>query len=237
MRQKTVTVLALIAATCVSLASLYLGRQNRAQEAYTPENLVRLHVIANSDDPLDQELKTKVRDAILRRLEPEMKTMRTSDEAYRFLGENQHLIRNACEEEISRHTSQQRLTIELGTSAFPDRTYGQVFVPEGKYRALRVVLGDGRGANWWCVLFPPLCFKDLTTRQDVTPKDAPAGDKAQPTAAKTSLVASGTVALVDEDLLRKVPVQYKSAILEWVKARKDQVMARLARLDAGLFRQ
>ncbi|MDA8097134.1 MAG: stage II sporulation protein R [Desulforudis sp.] len=135
------------------IGSGLFGWQARAVEAYNRDNLIRLHVIPNSDSEADQALKQQVRDAVTETLRPKLGELKNVDEAREFVLENLDLIQETA---ASGHAYP--VQVVFGTFDFPVREYGSLVLPEGKYQAVRIVLGDGDGANWWCVLFPPLCF-------------------------------------------------------------------------------
>lgn len=124
--------------------------------------LIRFHVIANSDSPEDQSLKLKVRDRILNDIGSEMENLSTRDESEDFLNNNIEHIREIAADEILKHGKNYNVAVMLGKSWFPAKAYGSVALPPGEYTALKVVIGRGEGKNWWCVLFPPLCFVDIT---------------------------------------------------------------------------
>lgn len=224
---RTASLLAL--ATCLAVASLYGAWRSwdGSVEAYNPENLLRLHIIPDSDEPAAQELKLKVRDAILKRLEPEFRTMTTSSEALLFIAGNHDIVLDAIRKEIAESASGPvDCRLELGVFEFPDRAYGDLFVPAGKYQAMRVVLGRGSGQNWWCVLFPPLCFKDLTTATGGEQKPAAAvpamaAGKAQRTPAPPQLV--------DEESLGEIKVEYRFRLVDWLQTKRNQALHALAR--------
>lgn len=138
-----------------------------AQNAFNTRNLVRLHVVANSDSDDDQALKLEVRDAVLARARELLDSVRTKEEAWRVLLENAGEIQTVATDCVRAFGKPYGARVEMGTFAFPERTYGSVTVPRGDYDAVRVVLGDGNGRNWWCVLFPPLCFIQLNTNKEV----------------------------------------------------------------------
>ena len=224
-------------ATCIATVSLYgtwrSAEGMRSVVAYTPTNLLRLHIIPNSDEQVDQDLKLRVRDAILKRLAPEFSTMKTADEALAFVARNQDLVLDTVRAEMEQYVSGPTgCRLEIGVFEFPDRAYGDVFVPSGKYRALRVVLGSGRGQNWWCVLFPPLCFKDLTTAVDGRPGGA------RPEAAVPVMAGKEPtprqVVLVDEESLGTVNVQYRFKVVDWLEEKREQVLRALARPRPGM---
>jgi len=126
------------------------------------EKLIRFHVIANSDSPEDQTLKLKVRDQILKAIGPVLEKSRSKEESKEILKNNLDLIKSIAEREIARNGQSYSVSVALGRSLFPAKMYSNITLPPGEYDALEVVIGDGGGKNWWCVMFPPLCFVDIT---------------------------------------------------------------------------
>ena len=138
--------------------------QGQAAPAEDPvPGVLRPHVIANSDSREDQAVKLRVRDALLTVMEGKQ----TLQEAKNFLLENQALLQSVVETTLRENGFSYGSQLLLGVYPFPDRDYGNVTYPAGNYEALRVVLGEGRGQNWWCVLFPPLCILS----EDAAPQD------------------------------------------------------------------
>lgn len=141
---------AALIALCIALCA---GTWAQARQEGLSRELVRLHVLAHSDEEAEQQIKLRVRDAVLEYMEPRL--ARVSDRT-----EAQLLIRRSMEG-IARAASAaaegRRVQVSLGMENYPTRQYGDIALPAGEYRSLRVVLGDGAGENWWCVMFPPLC--------------------------------------------------------------------------------
>lgn len=133
--------------------SLGLGQAGR-------EGVLRLHVIANSDSPADQAAKLRVRDAILAYEAGRLDTRSAATVRAGILADGAGLLR-AVEESLRESGMAYGARLALGRYAFPDREYAGKRYPAGEYQALRVVLGQGAGQNWWCVLFPPLCILEL----------------------------------------------------------------------------
>ena len=125
-------------------------------------NLIRLHVIANSDSPEDQSLKRDVRDAILAYVQDEFKYSDNIEKSREIIKNNLTEITDIAKKVITEKGRSYGVRTILGKYPFPTKVYGDIALPAGEYQALRVVIGEGRGANWWCVLFPPLCFVDVT---------------------------------------------------------------------------
>ncbi len=135
-----------------------------AVPAYNSHNLIRLHVIANSDSPVDQALKYQVRDAVVGAMAEKFSGVEDAEQARRIALENLDYIQELAAERIRAAGKDYPVTVEMGDFPFPEKTYHTSLcdftLPAGNYEAVRVVLGRGAGANWWCVLFPPLCFVD-----------------------------------------------------------------------------
>lgn len=141
---------ALLIALCLSLCvgTWAQGRQNAISAS-----LVRLHVIAVSDEENEQEIKLKVRDAVLEFLEPLLENAADSAEARAVIEENLNGIAMSA----AMSAEGRSVTVSLSRESYPTRRYTGFTLPAGEYDSLRVILGEGRGHNWWCVVFPPLC--------------------------------------------------------------------------------
>lgn len=126
------------------------------------KKLIRFHVIANSDSAEDQALKLKVRDKVLEYISPKLKNSRNIDESRKILKDNDEAIRKIAESVISKNSYKYGVKTELSYEKFPVKTYGNITLPQGEYEAYRIIIGSGSGQNWWCVMFPPLCFIDIT---------------------------------------------------------------------------
>ena len=126
------------------------------------EELVRLHVVANSNSAHDQAVKLAVRDEITRTLSGHLGRLSSADQAVAWLRKRQKLIQRVAEKRLRAEGACYSASVTLGRFPFPRRVYsgetGRLNVPAGVYRAVRVELGQARGRNWWCVLFPPLCL-------------------------------------------------------------------------------
>lgn len=129
-----------------------------------PQSAIRLHVIANSDSPYDQALKLKVRDSIVNAMRPALSTTADKSRARTLLLENGETLQNAAEAALEAAGKPYGARLYFGDYEFPDRQYGDKVYPAGEYEAVRVVLGDGAGQNWWCVMFPPLCLPAVSVK-------------------------------------------------------------------------
>lgn len=126
------------------------------------EDLIRLHVLANSDGTEDQRLKLKVRDAVIAYLAPYLEAANNKEAAKKVVVEHQQELITISKEVLSKNGAQYPVNVEIGMFDFPIKAYGNLVLPAGKYEAVRILIGKAEGKNWWCVLFPPLCFIDIT---------------------------------------------------------------------------
>ncbi len=138
------------------------SRHDSHEATYPPEDLMRLHVVANSDSTADQNLKRKVRDEIVRSVASEFLRAENINSARLTALDNLDSIREIALREIKAEGKDYTVGVELNSFTFPTKHYGPFILPAGDYEAIRVVIGTGGGANWWCVLFPPLCFVDMS---------------------------------------------------------------------------
>lgn len=124
--------------------------------------IIRFHVIANSDSKDDQALKLKVRDKVLEYIQPKLKQSKDIDESRKIIKENDKEIIAIANEVIKENGYNYSVRSTLSNENFPIKTYGNITLPQGKYEAYRIIIGTGEGQNWWCVMFPPVCFVDIT---------------------------------------------------------------------------
>ena len=159
----------LVSAVLISVSFLIAWRisVNEASKKHicsAGSNLIRLHVIANSDDPDDQALKYRVRDHVIIAMSDKFSNVNDVNQARKVVRENLGFIGQMAAKEAADSGETYPITVKTGSFMFPAKRYqGQMYdftLPAGNYEALRIILGRGEGANWWCVLFPPLCFID-----------------------------------------------------------------------------
>ena len=129
------------------------------------EKIIRFHVLANSDSDEDQELKLKVRDEVIGYMTPILNESKSLDESRELLLSSQEKVINIAKEVIRKEGYDYDVNVELAMTNFPVKTYGNVTLPQGEYEAFRVLIGEAKGQNWWCVMFPPLCFIDMSKGQ------------------------------------------------------------------------
>lgn len=138
-------------------ASLDLRELNYEEVA---DKLIRFHVIANSDSEEDQALKLKVRDKIIDKMSIKLESVESLDDAREILNSSIEEVNSIAKEVIAEEGFDYDVKTMLSNENFPDKIYGDYIFPQGNYEAYRVIIGSGEGQNWWCVMFPPLCFVD-----------------------------------------------------------------------------
>lgn len=127
------------------------------------DSIFRLHVIANSDSDEDQNLKYKVRDNLIEYMNSISINCKTKQEAIKIANEHIDNFEKIAKETILNEGYNYNVSIEIGNFEFPTKTYGDISIPAGYYDAIRVKIGEAKGRNWWCVMFPPLCFVDVSS--------------------------------------------------------------------------
>ena len=140
----------------LALSLLWGTWADRTQQELS-EKVLRLHVLANSDSAEDQALKLKVRDSVVEKAAEILAGCHDRESAEQRLTEALPELEEAARKRIAAEGESQRVTAELRPTRFPTREYESFTLPAGEYLALRVVIGQGAGHNWWCVVFPPLC--------------------------------------------------------------------------------
>lgn len=137
------------AALCVTAAAL------QQEQNLLSEKLIRLHVVAASDDPEDQRLKLMVRDAVL---EAAMPLLEDAENPEAVLTSHLDLFRMTAIETLRQNGSDDAVSVSFGKERFPTRIYDTFSLPAGVYKSLRITIGEGNGHNWWCVVFPSICM-------------------------------------------------------------------------------
>lgn len=123
------------------------------------DNMIRLHVIANSDSEEDQRIKLRVRDEIIDTFSEDLGALGSFDAAFCAVEDLIPEIEKSANAVLESEGFDERVFVEIGEENYPERVYENYTLPAGKYTSLRIVIGEGKGQNWWCVLFPPLCTK------------------------------------------------------------------------------
>lgn len=149
----------------ITIFSAYKSNSVKATDVSIDDisnKLIRFHVIANSDNESDQALKLQIRDRVLQYISPKLNNSESIEESRKILDIENENILNIAKEVINENGYNYDVESTLSKEYFPIKTYGNITLPQGKYEAYRIIIGSGEGQNWWCVMFPPLCFVDVT---------------------------------------------------------------------------
>lgn len=189
-RRKAIIVLVLLA-LFIFVSNIELATQ------IDSDSLIRIHVLANSDSQADQALKLQVKDAVVTYLKPQLEQSCSIAESRQIIQRSLPQIEQIAQQTLQQQHSGYQVTLQYGRFDFPIKYYGSFSLPAGNYEALRILIGEGQGHNWWCVLFPPMCFTD---------NDASSSGK-----------------YTDQTPEKKVVIKFKSAELlkKWTNHEKD----------------
>jgi len=127
------------------------------------DSVFRLHVIANSDSVEDQNLKIKVRDELISYMNVLSKDATSKEEVMQIAKTNKKKFEKIAKEVIYENGFNYTINSTVGKAEFPTKNYGDISLPAGNYDALKIEIGEAKGQNWWCVMFPPLCFVDVSS--------------------------------------------------------------------------
>lgn len=148
----------LITALAALLIVINVATYDEAESSDVNADYLRIHIRANSNSDIDQSVKYEVKEAVVKALTPALENVSSKKEAMKIISENLELIDEVSERVLVSHGFYYGAKSRLCQEDFPTRTYGELTLSGGVYDALIVDLGSGEGDNWWCVVFPPLCF-------------------------------------------------------------------------------
>lgn len=157
---------------------LALGVWLDAAHSALAGDVLRLHILANSDGEADQALKLQVRDRVLKEAAARLSGTAAREDAERVLAASLEPLARAGAEAVAAAGYGYPVTVSLETAWFPTKEYDGFSLPAGEYRALRVLIGEGKGRNWWCVVFPPLCLGAVTEPAEAAMEILPDGERA-----------------------------------------------------------
>lgn len=161
MKNKVIAIMLFLIVLCGSI--LWISyREFYASQKTISNKIIRFHVIANSDVAEDQALKLKIRDEVLKYIYPKLNESKNIDESRKIIKKNDNSIKEIAQNVVKKNGYKYSIITKLSHENFPIKTYGNITLPQGNYEAYRIIIGNGQGHNWWCVMFPPLCFTDIT---------------------------------------------------------------------------
>lgn len=163
-------ILVILVTAGISFKGLCKNIDESRIQAGIAEQIIRFHVRANSDSENDQALKLKVKDQVVTYIKPLLGESSSIEQSRNILNEHMDEIKNVALNTLKEAGSGYDVKVYFEESYFPMKTYGDVCFPPGNYEAFRIDIGEAEGKNWWCVLYPPLCFVD--TSCGVLPDDS-----------------------------------------------------------------
>ncbi|MDQ0207053.1 stage II sporulation protein R [Alkalicoccobacillus murimartini] len=138
------------------------------------EDAIRLRILANSDSISDQKLKREIRDKVNQSITEWVTGIESKQDAMDVISSKLHEIEAIVESELENRGINQLFEVDFEQVDFPTKLYGNLVYPAGEYQAVLITLGEGKGENWWCVLFPPLCFIDMEQSEAVPAEEVEA---------------------------------------------------------------
>lgn len=152
-----------IFATGILTWNIFLNLETKSTVSVLSHSAIRFHILANSDSVSDQALKMRVKESVVNYIYEKTGDFKTVDEAKNFILNNDKTIKSMATKAIADNGYDYTVSSTFGFSDFPVKTYGDVIFPKGTYTSYTIKIGNGKGHNWWCVLYPPLCFVDVST--------------------------------------------------------------------------
>jgi stage II sporulation protein R len=176
----------------ISLAVMFLFFETQTKVANAtmnasvkiPEDSIRLRILANSNTAADQKLKRDIRDEVNAQITTWVDELSTLSEAREIIRKQLPAIEEIVQNKLNEAGIEKTFSVELNKVAFPTKMYGDYIYPAGQYEAVLITLGEGEGKNWWCVLFPPLCFLDFENGDAVKENKEGKSDNAETASAE-----------------------------------------------------
>ncbi|MEI2402938.1 stage II sporulation protein R [Niallia taxi] len=220
MKRKSMATIYIFVLILSTIMSLYIPKNEVTanDEVVIPNDAIRLRILANSDSEEDQALKRKVRDAVNAEITNWVADLTSKEAAKQLLKDKQPEIQKIAEKVVMEESSDQTVKVKFGKVDFPTKLYGEFLYPAGEYEAILITLGAGEGANWWCVLFPPLCFLDFSN--SVAVSDGFEEDKKEEDSKKKEEVVAEKKDKTDEES-KKAKEDKKAEVKEVAKDSKE----------------
>ncbi|KRG15929.1 hypothetical protein ACA30_04560 [Virgibacillus soli] len=155
-------ILVLVMGTVVSLVLPKLDVAQATDPLVIPDEAIRLRILANSDKEKDQAVKREIRDAVNEEINGWVAELTSLEEARELMISRLDVIEEIANQKLNEANIDNTVQVDFNEAQFPTKLYGQYLYPAGTYEAIVITIGEGKGANWWCVLFPPLCFLDFS---------------------------------------------------------------------------
>ncbi|MFQ6319062.1 stage II sporulation protein R [Bacillus halotolerans] len=205
----------LLSGALVGLAKEETAQQSENEPVVIPDEAIRLRILANSDRDEDQELKRHIRDAVNKEITTWVRDITSIEEARRLIRSKLPEIKEIAKETMDKEGASQSISVDFDKISFPTKLYGSMVYPAGEYEAILITLGNGEGANWWCVLFPPLCFLDFSNGEAVKEQEDQEASKKQTEKALEDLTAKAEKAEKEDEKEKEDNTEVKFFVVEW----------------------
>ncbi|WP_336183429.1 stage II sporulation protein R [Bacillus sp. 205(2023)] len=205
----------LLSGALVGLAKEETAQQSENEPVVIPDEAIRLRILANSDRGEDQALKRHIRDAVNKEITTWVKDITSIEEARRLIRSKLPDIKEIAKETMEKEGASQSISVDFDKISFPTKLYGSMVYPAGEYEAILITLGNGEGANWWCVLFPPLCFLDFSNGEAVKEQEDKEASKKQTEKALEDLTAKAEKAEKEDKKEKEDNTEVKFFVVEW----------------------
>ncbi|MHA6487360.1 stage II sporulation protein R [Bacillus cabrialesii] len=207
----------LLSGALVGLAKEETAQQSENQPVVIPDEAIRLRILANSDRDQDQELKRHIRDAVNKEITTWVEDITSIEEARRVIRSKLPEIKEIAKETMEKEGVNQSISVDFDKISFPTKLYGNMVYPAGEYEAILITLGNGDGANWWCVLFPPLCFLDFSNGEAVKEQEDKEASKKQTEKVLEDVTAKAEKAKKEEKEEKEDGgTEVKFFLVEWI---------------------
>jgi stage II sporulation protein R len=190
---------------------LMTSAQQNTEPVVIPEEAIRLRILANSDSEQDQALKRKIRDEVNKEMTVWVEKLTSIEAARELIQSRLPEIEKIVQSVLVKEKQEQKFNVDFDNVSFPTKMYGSYIYPAGEYEAILITLGEGKGANWWCVLFPPLCFLDFSNGQAVQAAELEEDDKNTSPEKKSEEIS----ALIVDEEEDKEEVEVKFFLVDW----------------------
>ncbi|WP_409303235.1 stage II sporulation protein R [Peribacillus sp. SCS-155] len=221
MNRKYLSIAYLLILTIGTICSIYMPKAEpvKAESVVIPKEAIRLRILANSNSQEDQALKRLIRDEVNKNITGWVQDLTSLDQARRVIKSHLPDIQTISEDIVKKNGKQQNVKVKFGNAKFPTKLYGQYLYPAGEYEAIVITLGEGEGDNWWCVLFPPLCFLDFSNGTAVSQTPYPEQEEPEASSVPSDQAnAEQSQANIDSDSLENE----KTAAKEQVYVEQDE---------------
>ncbi|MCY8994770.1 stage II sporulation protein R [Bacillus inaquosorum] len=206
----------LLSGALVGLAKEETAQQSENQPVVIPDEAIRLRILANSDSNQDQQLKRHIRDAVNKEITTWVEDITSIEEARRVIRSKLPEIKEIAKETMEEEGVNQSISVDFDKISFPTKLYGNMVYPAGEYEAILITLGNGDGANWWCVLFPPLCFLDFSNGEAVKEQEDQEASKKQTEKVLEDVTAKAEKAKKEEKEENEDGTEVKFFLVEWI---------------------